>query len=166
MRFARISFYRLNVVPIVLPPLRERVDDIPHLVQHFLQKFNRRLDKHVQGITSEALVALKAAPWAGNIRELENLVERAVLLSEGGTLDSDDFPGIFEGGVATVPPDEASDALGLKEYVRVHTARLERARIKKALAQEEGNVTRASRLLGISRKSLQTKMKEYGLREE
>jgi DNA-binding NtrC family response regulator len=162
--FREDLFYRLNVVPIALPPLRERVDDIPLLVQHFLQKFNRRLDKHVQGITTEALAALKKASWPGNIRELENLVERAVLLSDGGVLDSDDFPGVADGGVA--PADEGGDELGLKEYVRVHTARLERARIKKALAQEEGNVTRASRALGISRKSLQTKMKEYGLREE
>jgi two-component system, NtrC family, response regulator AtoC len=164
--FREDLFYRLNVVPIVLPPLRDRVDDIPLLVHHFLQKFNRRLDKHVQGISPAALVALKAAPWPGNIRELENLIERAVLLSDGGTLDVNDFPGILEGGAAATPVDEASDELGLKEYVRVHTARLERARIKKALQQEEGNVTRASRLLGISRKSLQTKMKEYGLREE
>jgi nitrogen regulation protein NR(I) len=163
--FREDLYYRLNVVPVALPPLRERVDDIPLLVHHFLQKFNRRLDKHVQGITPEALAALKSAPWPGNIRELENLVERAVLLSDGGSLDVHDFPGVLDGGAA-VPVDEASDELGLKEYVRVHTARLERARIKKALQQEEGNVTRASRLLGISRKSLQTKMKEYGLREE
>jgi two-component system, NtrC family, response regulator AtoC len=163
--FREDLFYRLNVVPIVLPPLRERADDIPLLAQHFLQKFNRRLDKHVQGISGEAMAVLQAAPWPGNIRELENLIERAVLLSDGGTLGVDDFPGV-EGGGPSLPTEEGSDALGLKEYVRVHTARLERARIKKALAQEEGNVTRASRLLGISRKSLQTKMKEYGLREE
>jgi DNA-binding NtrC family response regulator len=163
--FREDLYYRLNVVPIALPPLRERPDDIPLLVQHFLQKFNRRLDKHVQGVSPAALALLQAAPWPGNIRELENVVERAVLLSDGGMLEPDDFPGV-EGGGVFVASDEASDALGLKEYVRVHTARLERARIKKALAQEEGNVTRASRLLGISRKSLQTKMKEYGLREE
>jgi two-component system response regulator AtoC len=163
--FREDLYYRLNVVPVALPPLRERVDDIPLLVHHFLQKFNRRLDKHVQGVEPAALAALKAARWPGNIRELENVVERAVLLSDGGSLDVDDFPGILDGG-AGAPVDEASDELGLKEYVRVHTARLERARIKKALQAEEGNVTRASRLLGISRKSLQTKMKEYGLREE
>ncbi len=162
--FRQDLYYRLSVFPIRLPPLRERVEDVPMLVEHFLERFNTRLSKHVHHITPDALGALMASPWPGNIRELENLMERAVLLAEGDAIGIDDLPGLRGGGALPSQADELDD-LGLKEYVRVHTARLERARIQRVLEAEDGNVTRAARRLGISRKSLQTKMKEYGLRD-
>jgi two-component system response regulator AtoC len=162
-KFRNDLYYRLSVFPIHLAPLRERVDDIPLLVEHFLRQFSHRLGKAVGRVSPEALAALLEHPWPGNIRELENLVERAVLLTESDTITLADLP-TLEGGSSPGEGPEL-DALDLKEYVRVHLARLERARIQRVLEAEDGNVTRAARRLGISRKSLQTKMKEYGLRD-
>ena len=170
--FREDLYYRLNVVPIRLPALRDRLDDVPLLVEHFLAKFNQRLGKSVRGLTPDALVALRSWTWPGNIRELENLMERSVLLADHPVLGLGDLHG-FPGAGLDLPTAGAEDdedpaeldGLGLKEYVRVHTAKLERARIQRVLEDEAGNVTHAARRLGISRKSLQTKMKEYGLRE-
>jgi len=164
--FREDLYWRLNVIPIPLPPLRDRTDDVPLLVEHFLRSFNRRLGKSVQRVAPDALAALLAHPWPGNIRELENLMERSVLLSEGEVIGLDDLAGLRTSNFDSSSGDEGLEELGLKEYVRVHTVKLERARIQRALSEEGGNVTRAARLLGISRKSLQTKMKEYGLRDE
>ncbi len=177
-RFREDLYYRLNVVPVRLPPLRERREDIPPLVAHFLQRFNARLGTHVTTATAESMGRLLAHTWPGNIRELENVVERGVLLSEDGTLavgplggaatalhaDTDDEP-VTSPGTASVAQD-ARAGVGLKDYVRVHTARLERALIARILEEEHGNVTRAARRLDISRKGLQLKMKEYALRGE
>ncbi|HJN72326.1 MAG TPA: sigma-54 dependent transcriptional regulator [Myxococcota bacterium] len=162
--FRQDLFYRLNVIPIELPPLRDRVEDIPLLVEHFVEAFNKRLGRQVQGITDAALRALGMWSWPGNIRELENLMERSVLLCESDVIDVADLPGLG-GPIAGTAPSGDLDAMPLKDYVRVHTAKLERGRIIKALEAEDGNVTRAARRLSISRKSLQTKMKDYGLRE-
>ena len=164
-RFREDLYYRLNVIPIRLPSLRERADDIPLLVDHFLKKFAVALDSKVQGITPEAMATLMAYRWPGNIRELENLMERAVLLADNETLRARDLPGL-EHVAAEVTDERDIDDLGLKEYVRVYTAKLERVRIQRVLNEESGNVTRASKKLGISRKSLQTKMKDYGLRDQ
>jgi DNA-binding NtrC family response regulator len=164
--FRRDLFWRLNVIPVQLPPLRERPDDIPLLAEHFLRRFNDRLDRNFEGYTPEALERLQQHTWPGNIRELENLTERVVLLSDGPHITLDDLPlpplTADEPGEAT----EELESMGLKEYVRVHTMKLERARIQRVLAALNGNVTRAARELGISRKSLQTKMKDYGLRDD
>jgi DNA-binding NtrC family response regulator len=162
-RFRSDLYYRLSVFPITLPPLRDRADDIPLLVEHFLRRFAERLGKRLVGVAPDAMAALVEYRWPGNIRELENLMERAVLLAEGDTIGLEELPGLSGSGPAA-PPAEELEELDLKEYVRVHTARLERVRIQRVLEAEDGNVTRAARRLGISRKSLQTKMKEYGLR--
>jgi DNA-binding NtrC family response regulator len=160
-RFREDLYYRLNVVPIQLPPLRERLDDLPLLVDHFIHRFNKRLGRSVEGASPAALSALMAWRWPGNIRELENLMERAVLLTEARQVGPADLPGLDAGPTPTQDVEE----LGLKEYVRVYTAQLERARIQRVLRESSGNVTHASRKLGISRKSLQMKMKDYGLRD-
>ncbi len=164
-RFREDLFYRLNVIPIQLPPLRERADDIPLLVEHFIAKFNKRLNTEVEGVSPDAIAALLAHSWPGNIRELENLIERSVLLTEDITLTMGDLPGLTPTNMGRVeaPPD--AEEMGLKEYVRVYTTKLERARIQLVLEEEDSNVTRASKKLGISRKSLQMKMKDYGLRD-
>ena len=163
--FREDLYYRLNVIPIHLPALRERADDIPLLVEHFLQKLQRSVwARTCAGCHPDAMAALLEHNWPGNIRELENLMERSVLLSDGDTIGLDDLPGLRRtAGLLEV--DDELDDLGLKEYVRVHTAKIERERIRRALDAEDGNVTRAARRLGISRKSLQTKMKDYGLRD-
>ncbi len=176
-RFREDLYYRLNVVHVHLPPLRERTEDIPLLVEHFVKRFNERLSKGVQGVTPPALERLVAYSWRGNIRELENVIERCLLFAEGAQIRLEDLPETVapkstEGPVPTpsagVPAVRLSDELdpgGLKETVRGVAARVERELIVKALEQTGGNVTQSARILKISRKSLQTKMKELGLRE-
>jgi two-component system, NtrC family, response regulator AtoC len=171
--FREDLFYRLNVVPIRLPALRERAGDIPLLVEHFLGKFNERLKKHVTGTEPETLDILASYPWPGNIRELENVIERAVLFCDAPKLRVQDLPPEVRGALTTaqapVTDAELQAALasegGLKEHVKVAMNRLERELVGRALAQTNGNVTHAARLLKISRKGLQLKMKELGLRE-
>jgi two-component system response regulator AtoC len=156
-------FYRLSVVPILLPPLRERRADIPLLVDHFVGRFNERLKKRIQGCEPEALEHLGAYSWPGNIRELENVMERSVLFGDGPRIKASDLPP----ELTATPGDEGrgGKAASLKEAVRAETERVEREMIVRALEETAGNVTRAAQRLQISRKSLQIKMKELGLRE-
>jgi two-component system, NtrC family, response regulator AtoC len=171
--FREDLYYRLNVVPMRLPPLRERREDIPLLVSHFVRKFDARLRKNVTGIEPEALSVLLEHPWPGNIRELENVIERAVLFCDGDALRPADLPSELHrtpepplAAPATKAPAPASQPTdGLKEQVKAAMSRLERELIVKALEQTGSNVTHAARLLKISRKGLQLKMKELGLRE-
>ena len=180
-------FYRLNVVPIHLPALRERRQDIPMLVDHFIARFNERLKKQITGADPEAVERLVAHNWPGNIRELENVIERTILFCEGPRIQLEDLPREFGGGTvsssqpdlvaaaAAVPapaspapsaaPPVGEEVGSLKEAVRVETERVERDLIQRALDETGGNVTQAARKLQISRKSLQTKMKELGLRD-
>ena len=167
-------YYRLNVVPLRLSPLRERAEDIPLLVRHFLSKFNTRLNKNIVGISSDAEAALTIYPWPGNIRELENVIERAVLFADSNQIEFADLsPELREAtssprprtSQAPAPMDLATSLDGLKEQVKAAMSRLERELIQRALDQTAGNVTHAARLLKISRKGLQLKMKELGLRE-
>ncbi len=170
-RFRKDLFYRLNVVPLHLPPLRERIDDIAPLASHFIERYNAKLNKKIEGISPEALDLLRAYPWPGNIRELENLMERVLLFADGPTIESRDLPeavrvGASEAHEGSVTIHAEPGETPLKDLVRQRQAEIERSFIKKALEKTEGNVTRAAKLLQISRKSLQTKMKELGLREE
>jgi DNA-binding NtrC family response regulator len=167
-------YYRLNVVPIALPALRERVTDIPLLVDFFLQKFNTRLKKSLVGVETDAMAKLCAYAWPGNIRELENVMERAILFADGARVREQDltpevrtYDPTRTGG--SLPPGSAEVERGpndgLKEMVKAATVRIERDLILRALDQTSNNVTHAARLLKISRKGLQLKMKELGLRE-
>ncbi len=166
--FREDLFYRLNVVPIHLPPLRERKQDIPLLVDHFVEKFNRKLSRSVKGLDQQAIDAVTRYHWPGNIRELENVVERCILFAEGEVIGLSDLPEEITSqpsAPVSLPPAEAAGDVSLKDIVRQATAEIERDLILQALDQTQGNVTRAARLLKISRKSLQIKMKELGLRE-
>jgi nitrogen regulation protein NR(I) len=174
--FREDLFYRLNVVPIALPALRERRSDIAHLVEHFIKKFNARLKKSVTHVEDAAIERLVGYGWPGNIRELENVIERAVLFTDGSTVTLADLSEELRGApVAHRPSSSTSEAPredaavgsadGLKEQVKAAMSRLERDLIERALKQTQGNVTHAARLLKISRKGLQLKMKELGLRE-
>jgi DNA-binding NtrC family response regulator len=170
--FREDLYYRLNVVPIRLPALRERAQDIPLLTGHFIEKFNARLKKTVIGIDAQALSLLCSYPWPGNIRELENVIERAVLFCDKTEIGIADIPAEIRGesldrNLTPLPPVAAppGSSDGLKEQVKAAMSRLERELIVRALGQTHGNVTHAARLLKISRKGLQLKMKELNLRE-
>lgn len=171
--FREDLFYRLNVVPIELPSLRHRREDIPLLTQHFIQKFNERLNKSVAGIEKESLELLRQYSWPGNIRELENVIERAVLFCDGTNITPADLsPEVRETQTPSCPPvvsvsieDAVLSSDGLKEQVRAARTRVERELIVRALEQTAYNVTHAARILKISRKGLQLKMKELGLRD-
>lgn len=169
-RFREDLYYRLNVVPLQLPPLRDRREDIPALVAHVLERFRTRLNKIAEGLTSEAMQGLQSYAWPGNIRELENVLERTVLFAERPMIGIDDLPEAIrishasrgqDPSVATSPSDTS-----LKDAVRAETERVERSLIAQALAETGGNVTHAAKKLKISRKSLQNKMKEFGLRDD
>lgn len=161
-RFREDLYYRLNVVHLRLPPLRERMEDLELLVGRFLDRFNRRLGREVRDLEPEAWGKLRAHPWHGNIRELENSIERAVLLCDGATLGVEDLP--EELRLPSHRPAAALGAVGdLKDAARDAAARVEIEMIVSALKKTGGNVTRAARELGLSRKGLQIKMKEYRL---
>jgi two-component system response regulator AtoC len=170
--FREDLYYRLNVVPIALPPLRERTGDIPALVEHFVAKFNERLGRHVEELTPAALDTLAAYPWPGNIRELENIIERTVLFADAPTIDASDLPPEITakaGGATEAVRQATLDTDGdvsMKDVVKKATAQIERDLIVRALDETEGNVTHAARRLKISRKSLQIKMKDLGIRDE
>jgi len=174
-KFREDLFHRLNVVPVELPPLRDRVEDIPLLVEHFRQKYNKKLEKNppVERISDQAMTCFAQYVWPGNIRELENVMERAILFSDAGVVTQDELPDQIrkagEAGEAAAQPQEgralAPTPIGpLKEIVRAHTETLEKDLITRALEETGGNVTQAARKLAISRKSLQNKMKELRLR--
>jgi transcriptional regulator with PAS, ATPase and Fis domain len=173
-RFREDLYYRLNVVPIALPALRERREDIPLLCAHFIEKYNRRLGKQVERVEDEALQVLMAYAWPGNIRELENLMERSVLFADGPEILASSLPDALREKTPGTAPIAAMGPLGaiaapsgasMKEIVRHAQAELERELITRALEETGGNVTRAAKRLQISRKSLQVKMKELGLRD-
>jgi two-component system response regulator AtoC len=183
--FREDLYYRLNVVPIHLPPLRERHEDIPLLVSHFITKFNDRLRKEITHIEPVAVERLVSYNWPGNIRELENVIERTMLFCEGSVIRVANLPSELLGGpeeraaarepspsqsnlpAVSIPTPPQSEAVGsLKEAVKAETERVERELIQRALDETGGNVTQAARRLKISRKSLQTKMKELGLRDQ
>jgi two-component system response regulator AtoC len=171
--FREDLFYRLNVVPLALPPLRDRAEDIPELVDFFVGKFNKRLKKNIMGLEDSALGLLSQYRWPGNVRELENIIERAVLFADGTHVTIADLPPEVTAGssgavarpMAPVPEKVELGDEGLKQQVKAATSRLERDLIVRALKQTSGNVTHAARLLKISRKGLQLKMKELDLRE-
>jgi DNA-binding NtrC family response regulator len=171
--FREDLFYRLNVVPLHIPPLRERREDIPLLVDHIIRKFNERLKKNVVEVDPNALDRLVAYAWPGNIRELENVLERTMLFSDGPRIRASDLPpeiGLALPLLAAAPAqtpaaERGGNPASLKDIVRAETERVERELIVRALDETGGNVTQAAKLLQISRKSLQMKMKEFGLRE-
>ena len=156
-RFREDLLYRLKVMELVSPPLRERLDDIPDLVECFVERHAERLERPRPAVGPEALRALMTLPWPGNVRELENAVERAVLLADGETLTPVDF-GLTDDATQRAP------ASTLKEASRVAAAETERRMILAALDLTDGNVTHAAERLGLSRRGLQMKMKDLGLR--
>ena len=163
--FRQELYYRLAVVPITLPALRERAPDIPDLARHFVHKLRAHLNHRVTGIEPEAERILCRYHWPGNVRELENVIERALLFCDGPSITAADLPKAMQRDETEELLDGTPLSDGLKERVKAATLRLERELIDRALRETHGNVTHAARLLKISRKGLQLKMKELGLRE-
>jgi len=160
-RFRADLFYRVNVVRIQLPPLRERRDDIPELVKHFTAVFNRRLSLAIKGVSAEAMKLLMDYAWPGNVRELENVMERAMVLADGPQVGAEHLPA----GIRSPGSQVASDGNELDLSVKRRTEALERSLIQRALKQTGGNKTRAAKLLDLSHRALLYKIKEYKLDE-
>jgi DNA-binding NtrC family response regulator len=153
-RFREDLFYRLNVIQITLPPLRERAEDIPLLVHHFLSVFAKENGRELEGITPDALEVLTSYTWPGNVRELRNRMESMVVMSRGDKLTMRDIPSDLKTS-AGVQPKKSSGSLEATE----------KRMIAEAIRQNGGNKTRAAEQLGISRRTLHRKINEYGLQD-
>jgi DNA-binding NtrC family response regulator len=160
--FREDLFYRLNVFPIVIPPLRERKEDIPLLVEYFVATYCRELKTPLKTVSAAALDALMSYPWKGNIRELENCIERAVILSDADTIHEEHIvlnrQMAMETALRNLPMSGA-----LEEVARQAVRIAETERIGKALKETRGNKSRAAELLQVSYKTLLTKIRDYGI---
>ena len=162
-RFREDLYYRLNVIPIEVPPLRARREDIPELARHFLERINKEKRKRVEGFTDEAIAGLVAHEWPGNVRELENLVERLIIFRGEGLIGSEDLPASIGrasssellSGAPALPPA----GLDFNHVVD----RFESELIRQALDRTGGNKQQAAQLLGLNRTTLYEKMKKKGL---
>ncbi|MBI3995574.1 MAG: sigma-54-dependent Fis family transcriptional regulator [Nitrospirae bacterium] len=152
--FREDLYYRLAVVPIMIPPLRQRKEDIPLLADHFIRKYCERNRLEIKWISPKAMRLLADAPWPGNVRELENVIERAVLMSQGAEITTD---ALFMEPVK----EESGDPL--RQVIRTTTETVEKEKIAAATQQARGNRSRAAKLLGISRATLYNKLKRYNL---
>jgi len=154
-KFREDLYYRLKVLPLYLPPLRDRAGDVPRLVHYYIDAFNREFKKHVRGVSADAMRYLESHPWPGNVRELRNVVERAMLLSERDELAVADFTMPTGGRVVsqefTLPPG----GIRLDE--------LERGLVEQALARAGGNQTRAAAMLGLNRDQVRYRIEKFGL---
>lgn len=152
-RFRDDLFYRLNVFPITLPPLRERASDIPLLAQHFLAKYRAPARQRIAGFAPEAFAAMEQHPWPGNVRQLQNVVERAVLVAEHEWIEAADL-GLTASGPQPLP---------MASNLRQAAENLERQRIEGALREAAGSKTRSARSLGISERVMRYKIQKYGI---
>ena len=159
--FRQDLFYRLNVLPVHLPPLRERPEDIPLLCQHFVDRFGKTLNRDIRGISPDTMSFLLKCQWPGNVRELENSIERAIVLADGQILEKENFPaGLIE---SKPEPEKTDDDVSEGYSLKVARKRLEKKMITKALIVTGGNRTKAGRLLEISHPSLLSKIKTYNI---
>jgi two-component system response regulator AtoC len=160
-KFREDLFYRLNVLPMHLPPLRERKEDIPLLVDHFIHKYNEQHGLNTEGVTEDVLARMLEYSWPGNVRELENAIERAMILAQGKKIEADCLPSEVLG---TRPPwkkDFWGDEYSIKKASRI----MEEELIRKALKKTGGNRSHAVKILEISHPALLTKIKEYGIED-
>jgi DNA-binding NtrC family response regulator len=178
-RFREDLYFRLNVIPITLPPLRKRLDDLPLLVDHFVALYSQQFDKMITGVSPEVMEVFLNYPWPGNVRELENVIQRACILTQEPQLTVQALPaemrrplrgsglGSAVGDYAFDPPAIFNDpSVTLPEKIEVLAAHAEKDLILRALAQCGSRRQAAADLLGISRKSLHNKMVRYGLLDE
>ncbi len=158
-RFREDLYYRLNVVNLRMPPLRERKEDIPLLSQHFLGVFSEKNNKHIKGFTPRGMDSLLRYDWHGNVRELSNVMERAVIMSRYDYIDERDFS--FLHGAETITETDISKSVSQSEESTLED--MEKSAIIKTLELSEGNKSETARRLGITRRTLHLKLKKYGL---
>ena len=158
-RFREDLFYRLNVVSLLLPPLRDRKEDVPVLVDHFIARTNRKLGTHVENASPEALRALLEYSWPGNVRELENTIERAMVLADGPRIEEEGLPDRLRENRDPIRRTLDSGELSIKKNTRI----IEEELIRRALIVTKGNRTNASKILEISHRALLYKIKEFGI---
>jgi transcriptional regulator with PAS, ATPase and Fis domain len=154
-KFREDLYYRLQVMPIALPPLRERAGDIPLLVNYYIDRYNREFRKRVRGATAEAMALLVQYRWPGNIRELRNAIERAMLLMDREWLEPEDFAALARGSVVSVQFRLPPNGVVLEE--------IERQLVVQALERAGGNQTHAGHLLGINRDQVRYRIEKFGL---
>jgi two-component system, NtrC family, response regulator AtoC len=160
-KFREDLFYRLNVLPIHLPPLRERKEDIPLLIDHFIPKYNEQHKLSIEGISEEALARLLEYAWPGNVRELENAIERAMILAQGKRIEAEYLPSEVLGRRASWKKEIWGEEYSIKKASRM----MEEELIRKALGKTKGSRPQAARLLEISHPSLLSKIREYNIQE-
>ena len=166
--FREDLFYRLNVLPVYLPPLRERKDDIPRLAYHFLRFFCRKTGKKIEGFTDDALKTLVNQRWPGNVRQLKNIIERLVIMADRQLLDRSHLlehlhPPRSNGGSNAIPQTIAELRAVKKHLIDVRYGELEKAFVLKALKECDGNITHAAAKVGIQRPNFHTLMKKHNI---
>jgi DNA-binding NtrC family response regulator len=158
-RFRQDLFYRLSVLPIELPPLRHRASDVPLLVATFMDSYSRELGRRVRHVEPEAMERLRDHAWPGNIRELRNVIERAVLLADGDAIRASNLPRELQRSNRAAADEDAVPEMG---SAGVDLATLERSLLREALRRAEGNRSEAGRLLGLSRHQVRNRLAKYG----
>ena len=159
-QFREDLYFRLNVIPIFVPPLRERQEDIPLLAAHFMAEFAREYGRRIKGFDPTAMSILQHYPWPGNVRELRNVIERLMIMAPGESISADDL-GFLE---SHAPARFAAPALPT-ERVTLHEARdrFERDLILRTIAEQQGNMSRTADVLGVERSNLYRKMRAFGI---
>lgn len=165
-RFRKDLYYRLDVFPIEIPPLRERSEDIPHFAELFLKKLNQFNPKQIYGLHQEVLNAFTRYPWPGNIREMENLMERAYILETSSILTPESFPSELFESTASLPQVSIDTTANLAEVRRCGIADIERNYLKEVLARHRGKINESAKAAGISTRQLHKLMQKYELRKE
>jgi two-component system nitrogen regulation response regulator NtrX len=162
-RFREDLYFRLNVIPIFVPPLRDRIEDIPLLAGHFMEQFAREYGRRVKSLDPSAIGVLQRYSWPGNVRELRNVIERLIIMVPGDRIASHDLD--FLGGAFTSVPLEAARPTASGEPLSLHEARarFEREFILRVLEEQEGNISRAAEVLGVERSNLYRKMRGLGI---
>jgi two-component system response regulator PilR (NtrC family) len=155
-KFREDLYYRLNVVHIHLPALRERREEIPLLVRHFIARYNRELGKRIAGVDNETMKLLLGHPWKGNVRELKNVVERAMIFCDGDTIEAGDLPPGLEEGRRALGPLARGD-------LRMAVKNFERLSLLAALEETGHDKKAAASLLGLSKSSFYRKLEELGI---
>ncbi len=164
--FREDVFYRLNIFPITLPPLRERLEDIPLLAEHFIEKYGTSFGKHVQQISSSVISSMMNYSWKGNIRELENIIKRAIIKAEGECITDIDLPENDVHTGAGSPPDIATaieNNIAFKDYMKSISVDAEMKYLITALKAHRGNINRIARMMGVDRKTIYRKLSEYSI---